>query len=439
MEEEKAAKEICRHIQEKDFEAVFAGGCVRDKLLGQKPHDFDIATSATPDEIKEIFPQAKEVGKAFGVMLVRFNGFEFEIATFRQDSKLSDGRRPNNIKFASMGEDASRRDFTINAMFYDPIAEKTHDFFGGAKDLRNKRIKFVGTPEIRIKEDYLRMLRAVRFASQFNFDLAGEDMLAIREHAFLTEEIAPERIREEFSKAFSSGASARFIGLLWASGLLYHILPEVSRMQTTEQDPMHHPEGDVLTHTVKVLKLMPDANVNLAWAALLHDVGKPDTTIEEENGRITSKEHEKVGAEIAEKILDRLKFSNEDKEHILFLVRNHMKPMVADRMKLSKVKKLVAEPYSEDLMLLAICDANSTGKEDVDLKGITRMKDVANSPAEIAKPEPLLTGKDLIEMGFKPGPVFKEILDHVYSEQLEENIETKEEAKEVVKEKWMKQ
>jgi poly(A) polymerase len=283
------------------------------------------------------------------------------------------------------------------------------------------------------------MLRAVRFAAQFDFELIDRDMRAIRDNAYLIEDISPERIREEFNKAFRLGVSARFVSLLWSSGLLYHILPEVSRMQLTEQDSRYHPEGDALTHTVRTLRLMPDANVNLAWAGLLHDIGKPDTTVFEENGRITSKGHDKLSSKLAEEILDRLKFSNDDKEHILFLVRNHMKPTFAKNMKLSKVKALVSSKYSKDLIRLAITDAFSTGRKDIDMAGVRRMEDILNSPPEVSKPEPLLRGRDLIDMGFKPGPIFKEILDYIYDAQLDGEIDTTEKAKEMVARKWMKQ
>lgn len=442
MKTEEKATEIVKKLVLFGHEAYFAGGAVRDKLLGKEPVDIDIATTATPERVDDAFPNVKFVGKSFGVSLVKHEGEEFEVATFRVDSDYKDGRRPNNVRFVrTLEEDAKRRDLTINAIYFEPITERYIDPTGGLDDIRNGVIRFVGNAESRIQEDYLRMLRAIRFAAQLNFELAEEDMNSIKKNVSLIYGVAPERIREEFEKAFKSESSARFISLLWSSELLTHILPEVSVLQLTEQDPRHHPEGDALTHTIRTLKLMPDASVNLTWGALLHDIGKATTTVVEEDGRITSKGHDKVSKNLAENILDRLKFSNEDKEHILFLVENHMKPIFAKKMRLSKVKKLVFSRHIEDLIKLAICDAFSTGKnyEDIGMEGVHRLQAVLEEPPESSKPEPILKGRDLIKLGFKPGPIFKEILDYIYDAQLDGKINTTDEAKEIVNVKWKKQ
>src|SRR6056297_456790 len=293
-------------------EAYFVGGAVRDILMDKDPSDIDIATSATPQEVNDAFENVKFVGESFGVSLVTIEGETFEVATFRSEKDYEDGRHPNDVKLVKdIFSDSSRRDLTINSIYLNPINNKIVDLFEGQKDIKNKRIKFVGNPLKRIKEDNLRILRAIRFASTMNFELIYEDMEAIRRNAFLIKNVSNERIKMEFDKAFSKGNPARFISLLWSSGVLEQILPEVSELQTIEQSPKWHPEGDVLTHTIKTLKLLKDESVILKWAALFHDLGKVSTTVEEDAG-ITSKGHEKESITIAQSIMERLKFSNHE-------------------------------------------------------------------------------------------------------------------------------
>jgi poly(A) polymerase len=432
MTTKEKATEICKFLQKEGHQAVLAGGCVRDSLLGIAPHDYDIATSAHPDEVKDIFSNIKEVGASFGVLILKYKEENFEIATFRTEGDYEDGRHPSWVKFSTMKEDASRRDFTINSIFYDPINDKYYDYFNGAEDLANLRLRFVGAPNKRIEEDHLRMLRAIRFATKYDLDLVGEDMKAIKHYARLINEIPAERIHDELIKLFSIGRSKRALSLLLTSNLLDNIFPEVSELQLTEQNPEHHPEGDTFTHTLLTLGLLENKDPFLHIAALLHDVGKPDT-FEIINGKITNHGHHKRGRDISEEILTKLKFTNEEKQKILFLVENHMKPLEAYNMKKSTLKKLVATPYIEELVDLGIADAKSTGKKDLKMEGIKKIQEAMTWPKEEVKPKPLVDGNDLIQLGFKPGPLFKEILDKISDMQLEGEITSRDDALEVIR------
>lgn len=432
MEALTAATLVCRLLQKKGHQAVFAGGCVRDKLLGIEPHDFDIATSATPDEVQSVFPGGKAVGKAFGVVLVKFSRHEFEVATFRTDGEYSDGRRPDSVTFASMEEDALRRDFTINAIFFDPISNEFHDFVGGRDDIGNKILKFVGDPFERIEEDKLRMLRFCRFAGKFKFNLDSHSFDAVRAMSPQLHFVAPERIREEFMKMLALGTPRGVMEILFKTHLIHRIIPEVADLEGCNQDPVHHPEGDVLTHTLMVMDSVKDEDPILQLAALLHDIGKPATT-QVIDGKISHKGHEKVGASMTEAIMHRLKFSNDEIEHVVALVEDHMKVHVVKDMKKSTIKKLLSTSHADDLIKL--------GKADVfgrnDDGGWSLLEEHRDSwEPEIVKPEPIITGRHLIEMGFEPGPIFKEILSAVQDEQLEDNIVSEEQAIKFVQERW---
>jgi len=324
--------------------------------------------------------------------------------------------------------------FVRDGEYLDPITGKILDFFNGKEDLANGKIRFVGNPYDRIEEDYLRLLRAVRFAACLDFELVGVDLSAIRKRSHLIEEVAKERVKIEFDKAFAAGAGPRFISLLWATDLLSHILPEVNELQHIEQDPKWHPEGDVLTHTVKTLKGVSKEEPYLQWAALLHDIGKTETT-ERINGKITSKGHEKVSTEKALDIMHRMRFSNEEISKITYLIKNHMK-LKSSRMKISKLKKLCDEGPASDLVKLIKADALSTGRRNIDFSEINRLEEVSNLPKAQIKPDSILTGKDLISLGYKPGPIFKEILEEVFSMQLDGEIKNIEEAKDLVRKKW---
>lgn len=435
MEALEAAIKICKRLQSKNFKAVFAGGCVRDQFLGQEPHDFDVATSAMPEEVINIFPGSREVGKAFGVILVKLAGHEFEVATFRQDGKYIDGRHPEWIKFATMEEDASRRDFTINAMFFDPIGHKTYDFFGGLKDLDLGLIRFVDRAEKRIQEDKLRMLRFCRFASRPGFRATAEGVLSVKLFSKDIQKIAPERVREELMKMLDKSEPRKMMDLLLHTGLMEEILPEVAATKGCKQSPIHHPEGDVWEHTVIVMEQLVEESALLKLAAMLHDIGKvPCFKIED--GKIKSHGHDKAGAEMVDSIMRRLKFSNEEREHVVALVRDHMKVHEVKKMKKSTMKKLLSASHADDLIKLG--KADSFGRHFEEGQGWELLQDFRDKwePEEI-KPEPLLTGKDLIAMGFNPGPLFKEILGALQDEQLEGNILSKEEATELVEARWI--
>lgn len=434
MEAFEAARKVCKRLQSQGFEAVFAGGCVRDQLLGKKPHDFDIATSALPDEVTSIFRKSREVGKAFGVVLVKFGGYEFEVATFRQDGEYTDGRHPKWVKFATMEEDASRRDFTINAMFFDPVTSKLYDFVGGKYDLANNRICFVGDPWDRIQEDKLRMLRFCRFAAKMKASLDTASFLAVRACASQLHLVAPERIREELMKMLSYGHPRGVMKILMKTQLMHRFLPEVADMKGCDQSPEYHPEGDVFEHTVIVMEQLKDESPLLQFAAMLHDIGKvPCFKIED--GKIKTPGHDKVGAEMADEIMQRLKFSNEEREHVVALVRDHMKVHEVKKMKKSTMKKLLSASHADDLIKLGKADAFGRHFEDVQGWEVLQKLRDEWEPEEI-KPAPLLTGKDLIGMGYTPGPVFKEILDSLQDEQLEDRICSKEEALGFVETGW---
>lgn len=434
MEAFEAAQKVCKRLQAHGFKAVFAGGCVRDHLLGIMPHDYDIATSAMTDEVMAIFSGSKAVGKAFGVVLVKHSGHEFEVATFRQDGDYVDGRHPESIKFATMEEDASRRDFTVNAMFLDPMTGVIHDFFNGLEDLDDGIIRFVGNAVKRIREDKLRMLRFCRFASQAAFSPSAAGALAVKAFAKDIKDIAPERVREELMKMLDKSDMRKMMKLLFNTGLMAEVLPEVAALKGCEQNPTHHPEGDVWEHTVIVMEQLAEEHALLKLAAMLHDIGKvPCFKIED--GKIKSHGHDKVGAEMADTIMRRLKFSNEEREHVVALVRDHMKVHEVKKMKKSTTKKLLSASHADDLIKLGKADAFGRHfEEGQGWEVLQRLRDEWE-PEEI-KPEPLLTGKDLIAMGFKPSPLFKKVLEAVQDEQLEGNIASREEAVEFVEARW---
>lgn len=434
MDARTAATLLCKTLQKNGHQAVFAGGCVRDQLLGLEPNDYDLATSATPDEVLALFSRGKAVGKAFGVVLVQLEGHEFEVATFRSDGQYSDGRHPDSVTFSNMFEDAKRRDFTINAMFFDPIAEKLIDFVGGKSDLEGKILRFVGGPDERIEEDNLRMLRFCRFAARLNFSPSWFSFMAVKMASHRIHSVAPERIREELMKMLSCMEPRRVIDILYKTHLLDKILPEVVQLETCEQSAIHHPEGNAFTHTLMVVDQLKNESPLLQLAALLHDIGKPATT-EVINGRIMHKGHEKVGAEMADEIMRRLKFSNEEREHVVALVRDHMKVHVVKNMKKSTIKRLLSASHADDLIRLGRADV--FGRNDDG--GWSLLENVkANWTPQEVKPDPILTGNDLIEMSYKPGPLFKEILGTLQDEQLEDNIISKEDAIAFVKNTWPK-
>ena len=300
-----AAIQVVKKLQEEGYQAVFAGGCVRDQLLGLTPKDYDVATSATPDEVIRHFPQAVTVGAHFGVVLVKVQGYAIEIATFRTDGSYADGRKPESVTFATIEEDASRRDFTINGLFYDPITETLLDFVDGQKDLEAGRLRAIGDAKERFAEDHLRLLRAIRFATRFEFQIGDETWAALRELAPKITRISPERIRDELDRIWVHSHRVKGFDLLVESGLMLAILPEILKLQGCEQPPQWHPEGDVFVHTRIMLDMLPDeASLPLVLSVLFHDIGKPATySFDQANDRIRFNGHDRVGADMTEKIL----------------------------------------------------------------------------------------------------------------------------------------
>lgn len=435
-----SATKICKILQDHGFQAVFAGGCVRDMIMKLPFHDIDIATSATPKEVQNIFKRTVPIGESFGVIQVHMDGFQFEVATFRTDSKNSDGRRPDSIKFSSMEEDAKRRDLTINALFYDPITEKIYDFVDGRKDIMNKILRFVGDPKERLEEDQLRSLRAIRFMSRFNLHYEDFETREAISEADLSK-ISMERVKSELDKMILDANCTRSFMLLDYFGLLRKIIPELSELKFANHNSDHHPEGNPWIHTMKVLSLVEERtnNINVLWGALLHDIGKPATE-KLENGMYTNHGHDEVGAKIAVDILRRFKAPNSQIEEVEFLVSQHMRLKSAPVMRKSKIARLKAEKYYEDLRLLSECDSLATGIEsNLDW---TATLDEVEEYKEL--PKPLVNGYDLISLGMRPGTTIGRILSLLMDSQLEGKFKDRDEALHeakilVFKEKQMKE
>jgi poly(A) polymerase len=420
---------IIRTLREKGHEAYLVGGCVRDILLGREPADFDVATNATPQDVMLIFPDAYGVGAQFGVVLVPVSteGDTVEVATFRSDIGYSDGRHPDEVRFSDdPREDVQRRDFTINGMMLDPASDEVLDFVGGRKDLKAKVIRCIGKPEQRFAEDKLRMLRAVRFAARFNFEIEAATLAAIRKVAPQIHQVSHERVRDELTKMLIEGQARPAFLLLDGSGLLHEVLPEIEAMQGVEQPPQFHPEGDVFVHTLLLLEKLPHpCSAALAWGALLHDVGKPPT-FRRAPDRVRFDGHVDVGVKMAELICQRLRFSNDDTEQILALVDNHMRFAHATRMSESTFKKFVRMPHFDEHLELHRLDCQAS-HGDLATYEFTRNKMEAMTP-EAMRPVPLVTGDDLIAVGHVPGPSFKEILSAVEDGQLEGRFQNREQA-----------
>jgi len=425
------ACEIVRKLKDKGFSAYFAGGSVRDMIMGLPSDDIDIVTSAKPDEIEKIFPQTYDIGAAFGIINVVENGENFEVATFREERGYADGRHPDEITYTDDPRlDAKRRDFTINSMFYDPIEDEIVDFEGGIEDIKNKVLRTVGNANARFSEDYLRILRAVRFSTRFGFILDSSTAEGIINNIDGLKKISNERIRDELNKMFTGNAPAGALRELANLGILDIILPEIGALRGVEQPKEFHPEGDVFVHTALMLELMEESSVELAWSVILHDVGKPATFSIGDDGIEHFYSHDKVGAKIAEKILKRLKFSNSEIDNIVSAVRNHMKFAHVQEMRKSKLKRLMAEPsFSLQLDLHKLDCISSHGKLD----NYFFLKDILDNPEiEIELPKPLITGHDLIKLGVKPGPKMGKILREISDLQLEGKLSSKESALEYI-------
>ena len=475
----KTAVEIVRRLQTAGFAAFWVGGCVRDFLLGREPQDYDIATDAKPEQVEKLFKRTLAVGRKFGVMIVVEGKHQFQVATFRAEADYRDGRRPTKIVFANAEADAQRRDFTVNGLFYDPVAEKLHDWVGGEKDLRAKIIRTIGPPEERFAEDHLRLLRAVRFAARLNFEIEPQTFAAVKSLAPKIKLISAERIRDELIKLFapphenfslSSGGGegrgeeadvskiqspsprpsprlggerekmpdarqrvpAKFAGaraarglvLLRDSGLLGHILPELAATVTCEQSPDYHPEGTVFEHIRLMLEKLPSgASESLPWAVILHDIGKPATAERDAaTGKIHFYEHEKIGAAMAEKILQRLRFPKMQIGEIVACVRQHMQFKDVKQMRTATLRRLLMrETFPLELELHRLDCLGSHGD-------LGHYEFLVEQAAELKKKPtirpPLLAGKDLIKLGMKPGPAMGALLNEIREKQLQDELKT---------------
>jgi putative nucleotidyltransferase with HDIG domain len=411
--------EIIRTLREAGYSAWLVGGCVRDLLLGAAPKDYDVATSARPEEIAALFPAAHPVGAHFGVMLVG----EVEVATFRSDGAYADGRRPETVNYETNPlADASRRDFTINGMFLDPFSGEVLDFVGGREDLANRTVRAIGDPAVRFAEDHLRMLRAVRFAARLGFEIDPATLAAIDPAAI--RKISVERVFAELNRMWCEGGAARALELLDGSGLLAELLPELKAMQGVEQPPDWHPEGDVWVHTLAMLRHMGPAKPAVAWGTLLHDVGKPVTqTIED---RIRFNGHDRIGAEMARGILTRLRASAELIDEVQYLVSCHMRFPDLPKMKPSTLKRFLRHDHFPDLLELHRLDClGSSGR--LGTYDFARQQWTSLTPDEL-RPAPLATGRDVMALGLAPGPRIGELIRALEEEQLEGNLTTREEA-----------
>jgi len=414
----KGAEEVCRRLHEAGYEALFAGGCVRDLGLGTEPVDFDIATSARPDDVAALFSRTVPVGARFGVTLVVTEKGAFEVTTFRSDGDYLDHRRPSQITYSDARGDAARRDFTINGMFLDPRTDEIIDYVGGQADLAAGLVRAIGDPEERFREDRLRMIRAVRFAAKLRSTIDPPTLAAVQAKAPKILDIAWERIGDELRKILADGEASRALALLSETGLLARILPEIEAMQGVAQSPDHHPEGDVFTHTrLCVAGLEEGHDEALRLAVLLHDVAKPLCAETDGDGRIRFYGHCERGGEMARKICERLRYSNAVRDKVSWLVTHHLRHLNARQMRLSTLKRFLAEPFFDDLLELIRIDTLA-GSGNLDLWHFLKNQQREMSSAEVA-PEPLVRGADLLALGYKAGPGMREILDATYDAQLE--------------------
>ena len=424
---------ILKRLRREGYEAYLAGGCVRDMLLKKEPQDYDIATAARPEDIQRIFPDTLPVGAQFGVILVLIDGAPFEVASFRHDGPYLDGRHPSHVRYGSLEEDVRRRDFTINGMIYDPIDDRVIDLVDGQNDLERRVIRAIGNPQARFEEDRLRMIRALRFAAGLKFAIDPATFEAIRQSAAAVTQVSWERIGDEVTRILTEGGARRGFELLDESGLLAALLPEIVAMKTTAQSPDYHPEGDVFAHTLLLLGHLDAPSETLAYGCLLHDVAKP-VCIRQEGNRITFYGHTEQGAAMAEEILKRLKRGRAVWERVAYLVHNHLRPVQAPQMRLSTLKRFLREEGIDELLELARIDALSSNGDLQYYRFCTER--LAQLKDEEIRPEPLLRGGDLIEMGFKPGPLFGQILHQVEDAQLGGELATREDALAWVKNKF---
>ncbi len=425
MSQEDKAIQIVKRLREAGHEAYLAGGCVRDRLLGRTPKDYDIATAATPRDTQSIFPDTVPIGSKFGSVVVLVDGDPFEVTTFRFDGPYSDGRHPVHVRYGNLEEDVRRRDFTINAMMYDPVDDRVIDLVNGREDLRRSLVRAIGDPHERFAEDRLRMVRAVRLACGLGFAIDGPTLQAIRGQAAAVTQVAWERIGAEITRTLTEGRARRGVELLDETGLLEVILPEVAAMKGCEQTPDYHPEGDVFVHTLTLLEHLDGPTETLAYGCLLHDVAKPPCR-QPAGERVTFHGHPELGAEMAVDILRRLKRSRAVAERVAWLVRYHLRYTQAPNMRLSTLKRFLGEEGIGELLELCRIDALSSNG-DLGYYDFCQRK-LAELGEEEVCPEPLLRGRDLIRLGYVPGPSFSAMLGAVEEAQLEGELRTQAQA-----------
>ena len=402
-------------------------------MLGLKPKDYDIATSARPEEVQSLFPRTVAVGAHFGVICVLEGAHSFDVATFRSDDAYVDGRHPTGVTFSTPELDAQRRDFTINGMFFDPIRDEVIDFVHGREDLQSGTLRAIGDPAQRFREDRLRLLRAVRFASTFDFEIEAATWQAVQENAAQIHVVSAERIREELVRIFTAPTRVRGFDLLDASGLMREILPEIEALKGCEQPPQFHPEGDVYVHTRRMLDLLPaQTSLPLVFSVLFHDIGKPPTyAFDAVAGRIRFSGHDKVGEKMTVALMERLRFSREEIDATAEAVANHMVFKDVQSMRVSRLKRFMAGPYfTDELELHRVDCASSHGMLDNYEFLLQKREEFANEPLI---PPPLLSGRDVLALGWKPGPKIGEILEAVQNRQLEGALTSREEALEWIK------
>tara|TARA_B100000749_G_scaffold160468_2_gene123297 strand:- start:1755 stop:3089 length:1335 start_codon:yes stop_codon:yes gene_type:complete len=417
---------LARCLAKAGFQAFWVGGCVRDARLGQAPTDYDIATDATPDEIEHLFRKTIPVGKQFGVIMVLEAGHEYQVATFRAEGDYADGRRPGSVRFTDAREDTLRRDFTINGLFYDPLADELHDWVGGQADLEARRIRTIGDPAERFGEDRLRLLRAVRFAVQLGFEIEPATFAVVQQHAAAIREVSAERIRDELLKLFRPPHAAHGLDLLHESRLLPEVLPELAATIGCEQPPEYHPEGDVFTHIRLMLSHLPaDAGTTLIWSVLMHDIAKP-ATLSRDGGRIRFLGHEKVGATMALEIMNRLRFPKAESVAVKTCVRHHMQLKDAQQMRPATLRKLFLRPtFPVELALHRLDSLASSGKLDNFEFLEAKLGEFQDQP-ELQKP--LVDGGDLIALGQLPGAELGRLLSDIRDRQLAGELTTREKA-----------
>ena len=433
MDAKQLAGEVVAKLRGAGHQAWLVGGCVRDLLLGRPPKDYDVSTDARPDRILDLFPNSAQVGVQFGIVLVRADFVQVEVATFRSDHEYSDGRRPGRVRFETdPRQDVLRRDFTINGLLLDPFTGEVLDFVAGRPDLEARSVRAIGDPETRFREDHLRLLRAVRFAARLGFTVEAATLEAIGRLHALIRTVSAERVRDELVRILTEGGARRGFELLERTGLLGDLLPEVAAMRGVAQPPEFHPEGDVWVHTLLLLEQLRDPTPTLALGALLHDVGKPPTFRVAD--RIRFDGHVEEGVKLASAILDRLRFSRDQADRVEALVANHMRFADAHRMKPSTLKRFLRLPHFDEHLELHRLDCLAAHGR-LETYDFVRRKLLETPPGQL-KPSPLIGGRDLIEAGYVPGPLFSRILEAVEDAQLEGRVNTRDDALALVREQF---